>query len=53
MESNDKIVRFDMYCKDCEYEKVIETNDPCNACLTEPVRKDSHQPVNYKDKIES
>lgn len=49
MESRNKFVRFDEYCKKCTYKSTKETEDPCNTCLTNPVNVDSHKPVNFKE----
>ena len=43
-----KMVDFDKYCSKCIYEKVKETEDPCNDCLTEPMNVDSNIPVCFK-----
>lgn len=43
-----KIVNFDIYCKTCKHKGVLETEDPCNECLTNPANEDSHKPVNYE-----
>ena len=50
METNEKFVRFDEYCKKCTYAKVPEVEEPCNSCLTQPVNENSHKPVNYIEK---
>lgn len=49
-EKNLKMVRFDEYCKKCVHAKVPEVEDPCNACLTQPVNENSVKPVNYIEK---
>lgn len=43
-----KEVRYDIYCKSCEYYPRSASNDPCNECLGTPSNGDSHVPVNYK-----
>lgn len=45
-------VRFDIYCKTCASEKVKETDDPCNECLSNPSNFNSEKPVNWKEKDE-
>ena len=50
MEDSYKEVYFDQYCNTCEYEKLEESEDPCNECLNEPVNVYSHKPVNWKEK---
>lgn len=50
MEIKDKIVRFDKYCKDCEYYDLNEAYDPCNECLNNPSNQNSQKPVNFKKK---
>lgn len=43
----ERIVDFEKYCKTCRYYETEETEDPCNECLTEPVREDSRKPAKY------
>lgn len=48
MESHDLFVEFDQYCKTCQYEKLAETDAPCDECLEHPVNTDSHKPFCYE-----
>lgn len=50
METIDKIVEFDRYCKTCVYVKNKESDEPCNECLANTTNLYSHKPVNYKEK---
>lgn len=50
MEEIYKEVRFDKYCRTCEYGQIKEYEDPCNDCLNEPINTYSHKPVNWKEK---
>lgn len=43
-----KEVWFDEYCEKCEYEKLTETESPCDECLQEPTNWNTHKPVKYK-----
>ena len=43
-----KEVRYDIYCKKCEYWESSASNDPCNECLGTPSNGDSHVPVNFR-----
>lgn len=43
-----KLVDYWKYCKTCKHTDIIETEDPCNECLTTPVNEDSHKPINYE-----
>lgn len=45
-----KEVHFANYCESCQHFKTVETDDPCNDCLTAPARPNSHRPLNYKEK---
>ena len=48
---NLKLVDFDKYCPKC-INKDVEESDPykpCNDCLAEPARVDSHKPINFKE----
>ena len=50
MEELYKEVYFNQYCRNCEYEKQAEADDPCHDCLNEAVNAYSHKPVNWKEK---
>lgn len=50
MQTEIKIVEFDKYCKLCKNQLVVETEDPCNECLTTPVNIESHKPVMFEQK---
>ena len=43
-----KEVRFDIYCKSCQFYHASASNDPCNECLGKPDNGDSHVPVLFK-----
>lgn len=43
-----KLVRFDIYCKTCQYEDKAEADDPCFDCLAQPDNEDSIAPIHYK-----
>lgn len=45
-----KEIRFDLYCKTCEYEKQTEDKEPCAECLDTAAREYSHKPINWKEK---
>lgn len=45
----DKIVYYNEYCKSCKHKNLPEWEDPCDACLTQPVNEDSHRPVMWKE----
>lgn len=42
-------VKFDDYCKSCKNADVVETEDPCHGCLSEPINLYSCKPVAYKE----
>lgn len=42
-----KEVRFDIYCKHCEYMHEAASDDPCSSCLGTPSNGDSHIPINF------
>lgn len=46
--NNEFEVKFDIYCKTCEYFGTSEVADPCNYCLSRYVNINSHKPVCYK-----
>lgn len=44
MAGNLKEVNYARYCRVCKHRKVKETEDPCNECLAEGARIDTHKP---------
>lgn len=47
---NYKEVDFATYCPKCKNFKVLETEDPCNECLTHGAMLNSRKPLNFKEK---
>lgn len=45
-----KEVYYHEYCKTCKHRTGVETEDPCNECLSEPINLNTHKPVNYEEK---
>ena len=45
-------VDYATYCPKCENFKVLETDEPCNECLTECAREGTVKPLKFKDKRE-
>ncbi len=45
-----KEVYFHEYCKKCKYEKLKETEKPCDECISEPTNLHTHKPVKYEEK---
>lgn len=52
MDDKQKEVRFDIYCKTCEYKMNPEWQSPCDECLIHGSNENSHKPVCYKEKKE-
>lgn len=50
MEDVYKEVYFNLYCKNCKYKDLKESDDPCDECLNEPVNLYSHKPVKWEEK---
>ena len=44
-------VDYATYCPKCKNFKVLETDEPCNGCLTEYVREGSKKPVKFEEKM--
>lgn len=49
-DNNMKEVYFSEYCKTCKNEKLNESEDPCNECLGEGGRENSHKPSRWEEK---
>lgn len=45
-----KEVYYDQHCKTCKHEKLEDTEEPCNDCLSEPINLHSHKPVKWEEK---
>lgn len=45
-----KEVRFDIYCKTCQYHEKAAYEDPCNECLCYGMREGTEKPLNWKEK---
>ena len=43
-------VDYATYCPKCKSFKVLETDEPCNECLTECAREGSKKPVKFEEK---
>lgn len=43
-------VDYATYCLKCKSFKVLETDEPCNECLTECAREGSKKPVKFEEK---
>lgn len=43
-----KEVRYDIYCKRCQFSNTSASNDPCNECLGEPCNEGSNIPLKFK-----
>ncbi len=42
-------VDYATYCPKCKSFKVLETDEPCNECLTECAREGTKKPINFKE----
>lgn len=47
---NLKQVLFNVYCPQCKHEAVDETDEPCDTCLREFCRINSHKPEKWEEK---
>lgn len=43
-------VDYATYCPKCENFKVLETDEPCNECLTECAREGTAKPLKFEEK---
>ena len=48
--NEDKIVRYDRYCKTCKHYPLNQAEEPCNTCLDNPTNGYSRKPVKYEKK---
>ena len=49
-DSDLKEVRFDIYCKTCEHEKLDGFKEPCNECLEFGMNEGTDRPVLWEEK---
>ncbi len=49
METHDKEVRYDLYCRTCKHKDTPQADDPCDECLSTPMNDGSVKPVNYME----
>ena len=49
--NEDKIVRYDRYCKTCLNKDLKQDEEPCNECLNNPTNGYSRKPVKYEKKV--
>ena len=45
---SEKEVFFNEYCPKCKYKNLQENKEPCETCLSEPSRYDSHKPIKFE-----
>lgn len=45
---DEKIVRYDRYCKNCKHKDLDQADEPCNECLSNPTNANSRKPVKYE-----
>lgn len=50
MEGDYKEVDYHAYCGSCKHSQLLGSEEPCNTCLDEPVRPDSHKPAKWEGK---
>ncbi len=43
-------VDYATYCPKCKNFKVLETDEPCNECLTECAREGTVKPLKFEEK---
>lgn len=43
-------VDYATYCPKCKNFKVLETDEPCNECLTECAREGTAKPLKFEEK---
>lgn len=50
MEGDEKIVRYDRYCKTCKHKDLSQDAEPCTTCLTFPTNTNSRKPHKWEKK---
>ena len=45
-----KVVKFDVYCPKCKYNKLDERLDPCNECLDYGALEGTEIPMKFEEK---
>lgn len=44
-----KEVYYHQYCCSCQHLNDSDAEEPCNECLTNYCREDSHKPIHYTE----
>ena len=50
IQENTEMRNFPLYCPKCKNFKVLETDEPCNECLTECAREGTVKPLKFEEK---
>jgi hypothetical protein len=45
-----KIVDYHTWCQKCKHQKLDETKEPCNECLSYPINLNSTKPIKFTSK---
>lgn len=45
-----KMVWYDLWCLYCKYKEKPENEEPCDECLNNSVREETHKPLKFEDK---
>lgn len=49
----EQFVDYCVYCKTCKHKEKHNWEDPCDECISTPVRKNTSVPVNYDKDVNS
>lgn len=48
--NGDKLVAYEIWCKQCKYFENPDAEEPCAECLDHPTNQYSTKPINWRDK---
>lgn len=49
LEKHEAMVRYDRWCEKCKHKDLLENNDPCEDCLSNPVNE-TEKPLRFEEK---
>ncbi len=49
-DENLRIIRFDIWCNQCQHKDLAENESPCDECLEYPARLYSSKPEKFEEK---
>ena len=49
-ETDNRMVRYDLWCDKCKHKTINENDEPCEECLSNPINTHTEKPVKFEEK---